>query len=174
MVMWIIRQATLRWYTRKNVQYKYWVKGKKRGITSHGNEEEFHVLDLVVMDALGFLSGLGKNLLHSPWLPGMFWVLGAFSERIYLSWWPTNACSYAKGQWGFIQPTVLCWSLTMGTPRWPGPGPCFQRKRPLKVDHLGQVTFYFLVTIKKKTTKNPKKTFSFFAFYIKRMNIINS
>ena len=59
------------------------------------------------------------------------------------------ACSYAKGQWGFIEPTVLCWSLTMGTPRWPGPGSCFQRKRPLKVDHLGQVTFYFLVKKKK-------------------------
>lgn len=89
MVIWIIRQATLRWCTRKNGQYKYWVKGKKRDITSHGNEEEFHLLDLVAMDALGFLSGLGNNLLHSPWLPGMSVCLAyVFSECIYLFWWP--------------------------------------------------------------------------------------
>ena len=42
----------------------------------------FHLPDLAVMEALGFLSGLGNIHLHGPWLPGMLWVLGACPIRV--------------------------------------------------------------------------------------------
>ena len=88
-------------------------------------------------------------------------VLGAWCIfRAHLPLLVANECLFLckrTVRLGFIQPTILCWSLTMGTPRWPGPGPCFQRKRPLKVDHLGQVTIFGLK--KKKKKENQKNLF---------------
>lgn len=111
---WIIRQAYSMMITRKIASIKYWVKERREAFVMAMKRNS------TVWLAYGCLGCFQEETspAQSDQAGGCSWVL--MPERIYLSQ-ASECLSLCERTGGFIQPTVLCWSLTIDTR--PGPGP---------------------------------------------------